>query len=66
MKYIRFSVQARKPELVLNNKERIYHLEYFAVLVDQRVKVKESKKSDNYLSLAGEVKKLWKKSWLWY
>ena len=31
----------------------------FAVPADHRVKLKESKKKDKYLDLAGELKKLW-------
>ena len=31
----------------------------FAVLVDHRLKLKESKKRDKYLNLARELKKLW-------
>ena len=32
---------------------------YFAVLADDRIKLKESKKKDRYLDLARELKHLW-------
>ena len=32
----------------------------FAILADQRVKLKESEKINKYLDLARELKKLWK------
>ena len=35
----------------------------FAILTDHRVKLKESKKRDNYLDLASELKKLWNMKW---
>ena len=53
---------ARRPDLVIvkNKKEvRAYWIMDFAVLVDYRVKLKESEKRDRYLDLARELKKLW-------
>ena len=31
----------------------------FAILADNRVKIKENERRDKYLDLAGELKKLW-------
>ena len=40
-------------------KKRICKILDFAVLADHRIKLKEYEKKDNYLDLAGELKKLW-------
>ena len=50
-------ILARWPDLVLINKKKIIcHLVDFAVPVDHRGKMKESKKKDKYLELAKEQK----------
>ena len=52
-------ISARRLNLVLfNKKKRNHHLEYFPVIVDHRVKIKENKKIGKYLNLARELKKL--------
>ena len=49
---------ARRPDLVLiNKKKRTCHLVDFAVPVDHRVKVKESKKINKYLDLVRKTEK---------
>ena len=54
---------ARKPDLVIINphqkKKRSYSRPNFIVSVDLKEKIKESEKSDKYLDLAREPKKLW-------
>ena len=40
-------------------KMRICWIVDFAIQTDHRVKIKESKKRDKYVDLAGELKKLW-------
>ena len=51
---------AGRQDLIINNnnKKRICQIMDFAVLVDHRVKLKESEKKDKYLDLARELKKL--------
>ena len=53
------TIPARRPDQVLTNKKRIYHLDNFDVPVDHRVEIKENEKIDKYLDLARELKKLW-------
>ena len=46
-------ISARRPDLVLINKKKgICHQVDFAVLVDQKGKIKESEKTDKYLNIA--------------
>ena len=53
-------ILARRPDLLLINKMKWTCQQVdFAVLADQRVKIKESKKIDKFLHLARELKKLW-------
>ena len=54
-------ILARQPELIIiiKKKKRTCQIVDFAVPADNRVKLKESKKSDKYLDLARELKKLW-------
>ena len=58
-------IPARRPDMVIINKKkekkkRTCYIVDFAVLVDNRVKVKETeKKRDTYLDLARELRKLW-------
>ena len=52
------SILSRRPDQELNNKgKRTCHRVDFAIPVDHRVKIKESKKIDKYLDLAGEREK---------
>ena len=48
-------ILARQPDLVIVNKtkKKSYQIVNFAIPADHRVKIKESKKSDKYLELAG-------------
>ena len=58
-------IPARKLSLVLiKRKKRTYHQVDFAILVNHRLKVKESKKIDKHLDLVGEQKKL--EAWGWW
>ena len=51
-------IPARRPDLVvINKKERTYHLVDFSATEDHRVKLREIEKEDKYL--ARELKKLW-------
>ena len=51
-------ISARRPNLDIDNKKmRTYWIVDFPVPADHRVKLKENKKSDNYLDLARELKK---------
>ena len=53
-------IPVRKPDLVLfNKKKRTYHLMVFAILVDYRLKIKNSRKKDKYLDFSRELKKVW-------
>ena len=53
-------ISARSPDLIIINKKmRICKTVDFAVLADQRIKLKECEKKDKYLDLARELKKLW-------
>ena len=49
---------ARRPDLVIVRKKRTHRIVDFAIFADHRVKLKESEKSDKYLDLAREQKKL--------
>ena len=51
-------ILSRKSDQVFINKKRTCHQVDFAIPVDNRVKLKESKKIDNDLDLARELKKL--------
>ena len=44
--------------MTVNKKKRTHWIIDFAVPADHRVKLKESKKKDKYLDLAGELKKI--------
>ena len=53
-------ISAKRPDLVTVNKEKgTYRIEDFAVLADNRVKLKERENKNKYLDLARELKKLW-------
>ena len=56
-------ISARGPDFIIINKKKKKrkkeNLVDFAVLADHRIKLKESEKSDKYLDLARELKKLW-------
>ena len=61
-------ISARRPDLIIINKKkkkrkkkekRICKIVDFAVPADHRIKLKECEKSDKYLDLAKELKKLW-------
>ena len=58
-------ISARRPDLIIinnnnnNNKKRICKIVDFAVSADHRIKLKECEKTDKYLDLARELKKLW-------
>ena len=58
-------ISVRQPDLVIINKKTIRIVD-FAVPADHRVKLKESKKKDNYLDLAREFKKCEISKWRWY
>ena len=49
-------IPARRPDVELVNKKKNYHLIDFDVSVNHRMKIKENKKSFNYLDLAREQK----------
>ena len=44
---------------LINKKKRTFYLVNFAIPLNSKVKVKESKKLEKYLDLARELKKLW-------
>ena len=57
---------ARRPDLIIINKkkkkkkrERTCKIVDFTVPADHRIKLKECEKTDKYLDLARELKKLW-------
>ena len=50
-------IPAKRPELVIINQKKS-HIVNFAVLVDHRVKIKESEKIIKYLDLTWELRKL--------
>ena len=50
---------ARRPDIIIINKKKIYNIVYFAVPADHRINLKESEKKDKYLDLARELKMLW-------
>ena len=52
-------ILARRPDLILIYKKRTCKIVNFAVLANDKIKLKESKKKDKYLDLARELKKLW-------
>ncbi len=53
-----YLVSARRPDLIIiNKKKRTCKIIDFAVPADYRIKLKECKKKDEYLDLAGELKK---------
>ena len=52
-------ISARRPDLIVINKQKTYRIVDFAVLADHRVKLQECEKRDRYLDLARELKKLW-------
>ena len=52
-------IPARRPDLMIINKKKIYKIVDFAVPADHRIDLKESEKKDKYLDLARELKKLW-------
>ena len=53
-------ILARRPESVIINKQKkTCRIVDFVVPADHRVKLKESKKKDNNLDVARELKKLW-------
>ena len=53
-------ISARRPDLIIiNKKERTCRFLDFAVPVDHRVELKESKKKDKYLDFGREMKKIW-------
>ena len=49
-------IPARRPDLVIINKKDTVD---FDVLADRKVKIKENEKTNQYLDLAKEIKKLW-------
>ena len=58
--------QGLKVRLVLIKKEKItFHLLHFTFPSDQRVKIKESEKTNKYFDLARELKQLWNMKVLW-
>ena len=53
-------IPARRPDLIIINKrKRICKIVDFAVPADHRINLKGSEKSDKYIELARELKKLW-------
>ena len=53
-------ISDRRPGLIIINKmKRTCKIVDFAVPADNRIKLKEYEKKDNYLDLARELKKLW-------
>ena len=51
-------ISARRPDfIIINKRKRICKIVDFAVLSDQRIKLKECKKKDKYVDLARELKK---------
>ena len=59
-------ISARQPDLVIINKKKGNSwIVNFAALVDHRVKIKESKKRDEYLDLAREFKNYGTWRWQW-
>ena len=54
-------ISVRRSDLIIIDKktERKELAKLWTVLVDHRVKLKESEKKDSYLDLARELKKLW-------
>ena len=53
-------ISARRPELIIiNKKKRTCKIVDFAVPADNRIKLKECEKKDEYIDLARELKKLW-------
>ena len=53
-------IPARRPDLIIiNKKKRTCKIVDFAVPADHRVKLKECEKTDKYLDLDRELKKLW-------
>ena len=54
-------ILAKRPDLIIiNTKKTTCRIVDFAVPVDHRVKLKECEKSNKYLDLVRELKKLWK------
>ena len=45
--------------MLINKKKITCHLVHFAIPVVQGMKIKESEKTEKYIDLAGELKKLW-------
>ena len=45
--------------IIINEKKKICKVVDFAVLAEHKIKLKECEKSDKYLDLARELKKLW-------
>ena len=43
---------------MINKKKKTCRIVDFAILADQRMKIKENKKKDKYLDLARELKRL--------
>ena len=52
-------ISARRPDLIINKKERICRIVDFADPADHTVKLKESGNKDKYFELARKLKKLW-------
>ena len=51
-------ILTRQPnQMIVIKKKRTCQIVEFAILIDYRVKIKESKKRDEYLDLARELKK---------
>ena len=56
-----YQILARVQNLVIiNKKQRACGVMGFSVLEENTVKIKESRKTDNYLELLRELRKLWK------
>ena len=54
-----YPISVRKTDLwLINMKKRTFHLVDFTILVDNRVKIKESESTDKYLDLARKLEKL--------
>ena len=52
-------ISARRPDfIIINRNKKICKIVEFAVLADNRIKLKECEKRDKYLNLARELKKL--------
>ena len=60
-------ISARRPDLIIiNKKNRTCKIVDFAVLADNRIKLKECEKKDKYLDLARELKNYGTCSWQLY